>query len=160
MKRIYGSIGELEAAGWPTLREKLGRIVFTNGCFDILHAGHVTYLEEARALGDALVLGLNGDASIARLKGPQRPLVPFRDRARVLAGLRAIDLVVGFDEDTPLELIRRIEPDILVKGGDWRVDEIVGADLVLARGGEVRSLSLLEGRSTTDIVARIRERYS
>ncbi len=158
MQRIYRDFAEL-APSWPELRTTSAKVVFTNGCFDILHAGHVTYLEEARALGDFLVLGLNSDASVSRLKGPKRPVVPFADRATVLAGLRAVDLVVGFPEDTPYDLIAGIEPDVLVKGGDWAPETIVGADLVTARGGEVRSLSLVTGRSTTDIVATILERY-
>lgn len=134
-------------------------MVFTNGCFDILHAGHVLYLEEARSLGDFLVLGLNGDASVGRLKGPTRPIVPFADRATVLSGLRAVDLVIGFEEDTPYNLIAAIEPDLLVKGGDWSPEQIVGSDLVLAAGGEVRSLSFKPGSSTTNIVERVLERH-
>lgn len=142
-------------ADWQKSRHKLGRIVFTNGCFDILHPGHVLYLEEARALGDFLVLGLNTDASVRRLKGPTRPVNGFSDRALVLSGLRAVDLVVGFEEDTPLELIRMIEPNVLVKGGDWKPAQIVGSDLVLAAGGEVRSLHFQEGKSTTGMIEKI-----
>ena len=144
---------------WSQLRPE-GKVVFTNGCFDILHAGHVSYLEEARALGDFLILGLNGDDSISRLKGPTRPIIPFDDRAVVLHGLKAVDLVVGFSEDTPYELIRGVQPDILVKGGDWSAEDIVGSDLVLARGGEVRSLSFKPGSSTTNIVERILQIHS
>ena len=128
------------------------RVVFTNGCFDLLHAGHVSYLTEARALGDRLVVGLNDDASVRRLKGPTRPLQPAGDRALILAALRAVDLVVAFAEGTPRELIREVRPDVLVKGGDYRAADIVGADEVLAWGGEVRVLGFLEGRSTTGLV--------
>ena len=132
------------------------RLVFTNGCFDLLHPGHVDYLERARALGDALVVGLNDDASIRRLKGGGRPVNPLADRARMLAALRAVDMVVPFSEDTPLELIRRLEPDVLVKGGDYRIEEIVGAREVQARGGEVVVMPFLEGYSTTALIERIR----
>ena len=145
--------------GWAGLRPPGGPVVFTNGCFDILHAGHVTYLEEARALGAYLVLGLNGDASISRLKGAKRPIVPFEERAIVMAGLQAVDLVVGFEEDTPLELIEFIQPDTLVKGGDWKVEQIVGSSLVLQGGGSVRSLSFKQGSSTTDIIETVMDRY-
>ena len=155
---IYKNFSQL-AADWPEIRARAGKIVFTNGCFDLLHAGHVTYLEEARALGDFLVLGLNSDASVSRLKGPKRPLNPLADRARILKGLRSVDLVVGFEEDTPLNLITQIRPDILVKGGDWDVSQIVGGKEVLTRGGEVRSLSFKPGVSTTDLVSLILERY-
>ncbi len=135
-------------------RSEGARIVFTNGCFDLLHAGHVHYLFAARALGDRLVVGLNDDDSIRRLKGPSRPLQPLEDRARVLAALRCVDLVVPFSEDTPLALIELLLPDVLVKGADYRPDEIVGADVVRAAGGEVRTIPLLPGRSTTKLVAR------
>jgi len=131
-------------------------VVFTNGCFDLLHVGHLDLLERARAHGDCLVVGVNGDASVRRLKGPDRPLVPFEDRARLLAGLAVVDLVVGFDEDTPLELIRALAPDVLVKGGDWSPDRIVGREFVEAGGGRVVSLPLLPGRSTSALVDRIR----
>lgn len=157
-KRVFSNQQAIQDQ-WRRQRPHLGKVVFTNGCFDILHAGHVQYLTEAKSLGDFLVLGLNGDASISRLKGPKRPLVPFDNRAAVLAGLRAVDLVVGFEQDTPYQLIKALEPDVLVKGGDWRVEEIVGSDLVLARGGEVISAAFKNGVSTTDIVQTILERY-
>ncbi len=134
-----------------------GRVVFTNGCFDLLHAGHVRYLGQARALGELLVVGLNSDASVRSLdKGSDRPLVPQEQRAEVLAALAAVDLVVIFSQPTPAELIAAIEPDVLVKGGDWPPERMVGADLVRARGGEVHSLPLVEGISTTALVERIR----
>jgi len=133
------------------------RVVFTNGCFDLIHPGHVRYLAAARALGDLLVVGVNSDTSVRRLdKGRDRPLVGERDRAEVVAALEAVDFVCIFAEDTPLELIRALRPDVLVKGGDWTIDRIVGADLVRARGGTVRSLPFAPGYSTTDLIRRIR----
>ncbi|PTN37679.1 D-glycero-beta-D-manno-heptose 1-phosphate adenylyltransferase [Desulfonatronum sp. SC1] len=130
-------------------------LVFTNGCFDILHAGHVHLLRRARAHGDMLVIGLNSDASITRLKGSSRPVTPLEQRAYVLAGLECVDAVIAFEEDTPLELIKAIQPDVLIKGGDWTKDRIVGAAEVASWGGEVFSLDLLPGFSTTAIVERI-----
>jgi D-beta-D-heptose 7-phosphate kinase/D-beta-D-heptose 1-phosphate adenosyltransferase len=133
------------------------RIVFTNGCFDILHAGHVAYLEEARALGDRLVVAVNDDESVRRLKGAGRPVNPLDRRLRVLSGLAAVDWVVGFPEDTPEALLELLRPDVLVKGGDYGADEVVGADIVRNHGGEVRVLGLVEDCSTTAIVARIQQ---
>lgn len=135
-------------------RPRSGRVVFTNGCFDILHRGHVEYLHYARSLGDALVVGLNTDRSVTQLKGPGRPVNPEHDRAVVLGGLAAVDAVVLFDEDTPLHLIRDLLPDVLVKGGDYTVDTIVGAEEVLGAGGEVVVAQLVPGRSTTGILQR------
>ncbi len=132
-----------------------GGLVFTNGCFDILHPGHVDYLARARALGVCLVVGLNSDASVTRLKGPARPVNDQSSRALVLAALESVDHVVIFEEDTPLELIRMVRPDVLVKGGDWSVNTIVGREVVEARGGRVLSLPLLPGHSTTAIIERI-----
>ncbi len=140
------------------LRSQNRKIVFTNGCFDILHAGHVLYLEKARALGDILILGLNSDASIRRLKGMQRPIVNQEARALVVAALAAVDYVVIFDQDTPYELIKLVRPLVLVKGGDWSPENIVGADIVLAQGGTVQSIDYLDGSSSTAIIDRIRER--
>jgi len=137
-------------------RARGDRIVMTNGCFDILHAGHVSYLEEAKALGDQLVVAVNDDASVARLKGPSRPITPLADRMAVLAGLAAVDWVVPFAEDTPARLIEQLGPDILVKGGDWKVDQIAGAQFVIANGGEVRVLQFKPGRSTTGLIDAIR----
>lgn len=140
------------------LRRQGKRIVFTNGCFDLLHPGHVRYLRAARRLGDVLVVGLNTDASVRRLgKSPDRPLVAERDRAEVMAALEMVDYVTLFDEDTPLRLIETIEPDVLVKGGDWTADRIVGADVVRSRGGRVKSLPFAPGYSTTALVRRIRD---
>lgn len=130
------------------------KIVFTNGCFDILHAGHVDLLQKARALGDVLVVGLNTDASVKRLKGPTRPLQNENDRASILSGLESVDAVVLFEDDTPLQLIQDLQPDVLVKGGDYTVETVVGHEEVLARGGRVELIPLVDGRSTTGIVQR------
>jgi D-beta-D-heptose 7-phosphate kinase/D-beta-D-heptose 1-phosphate adenosyltransferase len=130
-------------------------LCFTNGCFDLLHPGHVQYLADARALGDFLVVGLNSDASVARLKGPGRPLQDEAARAAVLLGLRSVDAVVRFDEDTPLELIRVLQPEVLVKGGDYTPDTVVGRDLVEARGGRLVLIPFLPGHSTSRIEQRI-----
>ena len=149
-----------EAERWRAdLRARGHSVVFTNGVFDLLHAGHVDLLERARALGDALVVGLNTDASTRRLKGERRPLLPQADRARVLAALAVVDAVVLFDEDTPAELVRRLEPDVLVKGADYAEDAIAGKDTVEARGGRVVRLPLVEGRSTSKIVEEIVRRH-
>jgi rfaE bifunctional protein nucleotidyltransferase chain/domain len=146
------------AALWvKDLQSQNRKVVFTNGCFDLLHVGHVRYLEEARALGDVLIVGVNTDASVTRLgKGGDRPFTPEADRARVLAACACVDRVVLFGEDTPLNLITLLAPDVLVKGGDYRLDEIVGRDVVLARGGRVVALPFVPGYSTTNLVARIR----
>lgn len=145
------------AARWARAFQKSGRkIVFTNGCFDLLHSGHVSYLEEARSLGDALVIALNTDASVRRLKGPDRPLVALRDRARVIASLACVDVVTWFTADTPEKVIKKIMPKILVKGGDWPIEKIIGSDIVLGAGGEVRSLEYLDGHSTTKLIHKAR----
>ena len=132
------------------------RVVFTNGCFDLLHVGHVRSLEQARGLGDRLVVGINSDASVRRIKGPARPIVPARQRAEVLAALACVDWVVVFGESTPLRLIRALRPDVLAKGGDWKLDAIVGRDDVLSWGGSVRRLREVPGVRTTTIARRIR----
>jgi D-beta-D-heptose 7-phosphate kinase/D-beta-D-heptose 1-phosphate adenosyltransferase len=131
-----------------------GRVVFTNGCFDLLHAGHVALLEQARSLGDLLIVGVNNDASVRRLKGPGRPVVPLRERMELLAGLRAVDVVVPFGGDTPARLVRLLRPDLLVKGGDYKKHEIVGRDVVEAGGGKVIVVPLRRGRSTTALIRR------
>lgn len=138
-------------------RKNSKKIVFTNGCFDIIHSGHIQYLTEAKALGDILIIGLNSDCSIKKLKGPDRPIIDENNRALVLSALEIVDFVVIFDEETPYNLIKKIKPDILVKGGDWKISEIVGSDVVLNNGGEVRSLNFREGISTTRIIEKIRE---
>jgi rfaE bifunctional protein nucleotidyltransferase chain/domain len=140
------------------LRASGKTVVFTNGCFDILHRGHVEYLAKAKNLGDVLILGLNDDASVRRLKGPARPIVAQEDRAFVLAGLAAVDYVVIFEEDTPLELIRAVVPDVLVKGSDWKVEAVVGKDVVEAAGGKVQTIDFVPNRSTTGIIERIERR--
>lgn len=131
------------------------KLVFTNGCFDILHRGHIDYLNKARSLGDFLFIGLNSDASVKRLKGPSRPINNEEDRKFLLENLKAIDFVEIFEEDTPLNLIKEILPDILVKGGDWSPEKIVGSDIVLANGGRVESLQFVEGKSTTGLIEKI-----
>lgn len=132
-------------------------LVFTNGCFDILHRGHVSYLEEAAALGNSLLVAVNSDDSVRRLnKGLDRPINPLADRLAILAALQSVDLVIPFDDSTPLELIKQIHPDILVKGGDWPLEQIVGATEVIQYGGEVHSIPFRYQRSTTDLIRRIR----
>ena len=148
-EQISATVAAWRAAG--------DRIVFTNGCFDILHYGHLHYLSQARDLGQRLVVGLNSAASVSRLKGPHRPINDELTRTHLLAALEVIDAVVVFEDDTPLELIRLILPDILVKGGDWKPEQIIGSDLVLAAGGEVKSLPFVAGYSTTNIEKKIRQ---
>ena len=131
------------------------RAVFTNGCFDLLHRGHTRYLEQARALGDLLIVAVNSDASVRRLKGAGRPVVPARERAEVLAALACVDLVLIFDALDPGRVIRTVRPDVLVKGGDWPVSQIVGADFVWRSGGTVRSLPYLQGVSTSELIRRV-----
>ena len=130
------------------------KIVFTNGCFDILHRGHVAYLNQAKHLGDLLIVGLNSDKSVKRLKGNSRPINNELDRKYVLENLKSVDLVVIFEEDTPLELISNILPEVLVKGGDWEINQIVGSDIVIKNGGKVLSLDFIEGHSTTNIIEK------
>ena len=143
----------LQVKAWQKEGQK---VVFTNGCFDLLHLGHVDYLEKARNLGDRLVLGLNSDSSVSRFKGPERPLQDQSSRARVLAALQFIDLVVFFNEDTPLALISKLVPDILVKGSDYLAENIVGADVVKKNGGVVKTIDFVPGYSTTKIVEKIK----
>jgi len=141
-------------------RERGKTVAFTNGCYDLLHVGHVRLLERAAQEADVLIVGVNGDESVRRLKGPSRPYIPFEERAELLAGLAAVDFVVRFDEDTPAEIIAALRPDVLVKGGDWSLDRIVGRDTVEAAGGRVLSIPLVPGRSTTSIVQKIRSEGS
>jgi len=142
---------QLTAALAP-LRAQAKSLVFTNGCFDLLHVGHVRYLSRARDLGDVLIVALNSDASVKRLKGPARPLQNQFDRAEILAAMQAVDLVTFFEQDTPLALIETVLPDVLVKGGDWSIEHIVGREIVEARGGKVVSLPYVEGASTTSLI--------
>lgn len=135
------------------------QVVFTNGCFDIVHLGHIDYLEKARQFGDRLILGLNTDASVSCIKGPLRPVVDEYARARLMAALEFVDMVTLFGEPTPLDLIEAVQPDVLVKGNDYSVATIVGADFVLARGGRVETIALVPGYSTTKLIERIKESY-
>lgn len=141
------------------LRKKGRRIVFTNGCFDILHYGHVMYLEKAKSSGDCLIVGINSDQSVKRIKGPNRPVVNEFDRARVLAGLESVDFVVIFNEDDPLKLIRALKPDVLIKGSDWENKGIIGSDFVRSYGGKVLTVKLAQGRSTTNLIKKIAKTY-
>lgn len=136
-------------------REENQKIVFTNGCFDLLHLGHVDYLAKAKDLGDRLIIGVNTDSSVKRLKGKNRPLQDENSRLHILAALHSVDAVVLFDEDTPYELIKKIQPDILVKGADYKIENIVGYDIVTSRGGSVKTIEFIEGYSTTNIEQRI-----
>jgi rfaE bifunctional protein nucleotidyltransferase chain/domain len=141
----------------PLSQAREGRkVVFTNGCFDLLHVGHIRYLQEARALGDLLVVALNTDASVRKLKGPERPLQNEADRAEIMASLGCVDFVTLFGEETPQKIIESIRPDILVKGGDWPIEKIVGAQFVQSYGGDVRTLQFVPGRSTTALVEKMK----
>ncbi len=140
-------VGKLQADG--------KKIVFTNGVFDILHRGHVEYLTRARSLGDCLVVAVNSDASVKRIKGESRPVVPEGDRAFLVGSLKCVDYVCIFGEDTPYEIIRKLQPDVLVKGSDWKIEDVVGRDVVEGRGGKVVTIDYVEGRSTTSIINRI-----
>lgn len=138
------------------LRSAGHKLVFTNGCFDLLHVGHVRYLQAARALGHELIVAVNSDASVKRLKGPERPIQTENDRAEILAALACVSFTVLFTEDTPERIIKAIKPDILVKGGDWKIDQIVGGTFVQSYGGEVRSLQFIDGKSTTKLIEKAR----
>jgi D-beta-D-heptose 7-phosphate kinase/D-beta-D-heptose 1-phosphate adenosyltransferase len=146
------------AAFAQRLRESAKQVVFTNGVFDLIHPGHVRYLREARSLGDALIVGVNADESVRRNKGEGRPVTPERERAELIAALTCVDAVTVFGEDTPAEVIRAIQPDVLVKGADWAADQIVGRDTVEARGGRVVRIAVEKGYSTTALLDRIRVR--
>mgnify|MGYP001144595642 CR=1 FL=1 len=132
------------------------KTVFTNGCFDVLHVGHIRYLKEARSLGDRLIVGLNSDDSVKRLKGNHRPYVPEAERAELLLALSVVDEVLVFEEDTPLELIKKVKPNVLVKGGDYSIEQMIGAKEVIDCGGEVKSLNFYAGHSSTDIIKKIK----
>lgn len=154
MSRKIRSLEELSRALAPERRGQ-AKVVFTNGCFDLLHVGHIRYLQQARKMGDLLVVGINTDASVRRLKGPSRPVQPERDRAEILAGLECVDYVVLFGQDTPLSVIEALEPDVLVKGADWTVDRIVGREVVERAGGRVATIPYVEGMSTSALIERI-----
>ncbi len=156
MREKIVTIEDLSSQLAPLLKAKK-RVVFTNGCFDLMHIGHTRYLQAARALGDVLVVGVNSDVSVRTLnKAPDRPIVPEAQRAEVLAALGCVDFVIIFDEPDPLRLITSVRPDVLVKGGDWSIDHIVGRDIVEARGGVVTTIPLVPGLSTTSLLQRIR----
>jgi D-beta-D-heptose 7-phosphate kinase/D-beta-D-heptose 1-phosphate adenosyltransferase len=142
-----------------SLKMKGKKIIFTNGCFDILHYGHVKYLEVAKKKGDILVVALNSDASIRRIKGKQRPIIQEADRLRIVAALESVDYVVLFDENTPLKIIKLLKPDVLVKGTDWNKDNIVGSDVVLRYGGKVHTIKLIKNRSTTNLIKKIAKAF-
>lgn len=142
-----------------TLKNQGQKVVFTNGVFDLLHLGHVTYLQEARRQGDLLVVGLNSDASVKRIKGPLKPLLPLEERAEMLLALDCVDYVTFFEEDNPFYVIQILKPDVLVKGGDWAVDKIIGGDLVESWGGKVMNIPVVEGRSTTNLIQMVVDRY-
>ena len=137
------------------LKRLIGTVVFTNGCFDLIHRGHVEYLKEAKAMGNILILGLNDDASVTRLKGPSRPILPFEDRSVLLAALASVDYVIPFKEDTPELLIQKVIPNILVKGGEYALNDIVGKDFVESIGGKVTTIPFLEGYSTTGFLKKL-----
>ena len=145
---------------WDELKKKIEplrsnkKIVFTNGCFDLLHVGHVRYLNEAKTHGDILVVGINSDASVQKLKGPNRPVQNQNDRAEILSNLKSVDFVTVFNEETPLELITVVRPNVLVKGGDWKPEQIVGSEFVLKNGGKVLSLKYYDGKSTTNLIEK------
>ena len=141
------------------LQKQGQKAVFTNGVFDLLHLGHVTYLQEARKQGDLLVVGLNSDASVRRIKGPLKPLLPLEERAEMLLALSCVDYTTFFEEDNPYNIIKVLRPNVLVKGGDWAIDKIIGGDLVQSWGGKVMNIPVVEGRSTTNLIEMVRERY-
>ena len=136
------------------------KVVFTNGCFDIIHAGHIDYLNKAKALGDVLIVGLNTDDSVKRIKGDKRPIINQDERAEIISNIKPVDYVVFFDEDTPAELINKLVPDILIKGADWKIDEIAGGETVIANGGEVKTIEFVNDQSTSQIIELITSRYS
>ena len=141
------------------LKRENKKVVFTNGCFDIIHAGHVDYLLKAKELGDVLIVGLNSDRSVKRIKGDKRPIINERERALILLNIKPVDYVVMFEEDTPQKLIQELVPDILVKGGDWKINDIVGKDVVENNGGEVKTITFSNDQSTSQIIQTITERY-
>ena len=141
------------------LRKQNKKIVFTNGCFDIIHSGHIRILKKAKEKGDVLIVGLNSDKSVRKIKGKKRPIMNEKDRALILDSIRYVDYVVLFDEETPYNLIKEIEPDVLVKGSDYKLSEVVGADIVIKKGGEVFLVPLLKGKSTTNVIEKILKKY-
>jgi len=142
-----------------SLRAKGNRIVFTNGCFDLLHIGHIRYLEKAKTLGDILVVGVNSDSSVRKIKGPKRPVLPVKERTEILSGLECVDYVTIFDEVDPLKLITSLKPNVLVKGGDWAKEQIVGREVVERSGGEVVAIPFIKGASTSNLIETILKRF-
>jgi len=142
------------------LKQNNKKVVFTNGCFDILHAGHVDYLTKAKECGDVLIIGLNSDKSVREIKGKKRPIVTQEERAYILNNLKCVDYVVLFDEPTPKQLIEKIIPDVLIKGGDWAIENIVGRDIVVANGGEVKNIQFITSQSTTNIIKKVLDSYN
>ena len=142
------------------LKAENKKVVFTNGCFDILHAGHVDYLNKSKKLGDVLIVGVNSDSSVRNIKGEKRPIIKEDERAELVSNLKAVDFVTFFDENTPKELIDELVPDVLVKGADWKIENIVGADVVISNGGEVKTIEFVSQQSTSKIIETIIERYS
>ena len=140
-------------------KESGKKVVFTNGCFDIIHAGHVDYLNKAKAQGDVLIVGLNNDNSVKRIKGEKRPIINEKERAFILSNLKAVDYVIYFEEDTPERLIKELIPDVLIKGADWSVESIVGKDTVITNGGEVKTIDFVTNQSTSGIIKKILEKY-
>lgn len=157
MKSIYAQ-DEMQAIR-KKLKDENKKVVFTNGCFDILHAGHVDYLTKAKACGDVLIVAINSDASVKKIKGKNRPIVPQSERAFILSALKAVDYVTLFDEETPHEIISKLIPDVLIKGADWSVENIVGRDIVEANGGEVKTIEFVNNQSTTNIIKEVLKRY-
>ncbi len=152
LQRVLNSASLTEALNHYRSENK--KIVFTNGCFDLLHLGHITYLEEAKQLGDILIVGINSDFSVKKLKGPSRPIQNENDRCQIIAALKSVDHSILFSEETPLNLIKNVKPDVLVKGGDWKIEQIAGSDFVLGYGGRVQSLNFVANRSTTSIIEK------
>lgn len=146
-------------AAVKSLKKRGKKIVFTNGCYDLLHAGHVRFLKAAKKMGDVLLLALNSDSSVKRIKGPKRPVTPELERAELMASLACVDIVTLFKEDDPYNIIKDVVPDVLVKGGDWALDRIIGADVVRANGGKVRNIRYIKGKSTTNIIKKVLESY-
>ncbi|HVO73085.1 MAG TPA: D-glycero-beta-D-manno-heptose 1-phosphate adenylyltransferase [Ignavibacteriaceae bacterium] len=142
------------------LKKEKKKVVFTNGCFDLIHSGHVDYLTKAKKLGDILIVGINSDASVKRIKGEKRPIIPETERCIILSNLKPVDFVTVFDEDTPQELIKELKPDVLVKGSDWNIDEIVGRDAVEKSGGAVKTIDFISGQSTSKIINSILKLYA
>ena len=153
------SMGTLKSIR-DNLRAERKRVVFTNGCFDIIHRGHIEYLTKAKALGDILIVGINTDASVRRIKGERRPIVCEEDRAFIVANLTPVDYVCTFDEDTPFTIVTKLQPDVLGKGADWKIDDIVGKDIVESTGGRVATIDFIPNRSSSSIIERILERFS